>query len=106
MRMLASFGNWLLQHSTSISIAIVAATLFIFSAPINRFIQRQLKPHGFLVRLALFILICSVGFGLAMAGGVALTDKILHSIDRPLLGPIILLVFVAIGFLAERRHHM
>ena len=106
MSLIASLSNWLAKHITNISIAMVAATLFIYSAPINRFIQRQLRPLNFLVRLGLFILICSVGFGLAMAGGVVLTRNILLSVDRPLLAPVVALIFIGIGFLAERKHHL
>jgi hypothetical protein len=104
--MLYRFSSWLTQYVDPIAVAMVASLLFIFSTPVNRIIQRRLRPLPFFLRLGVFILICSAGSALAMAGGVGLVRAFLLSVGDDWFAPVVLLIFIAIGSLAERNRHL
>lgn len=86
--------------------AIVATLIFVYGNDLNRFVKRQVRNKHFLVRLSIFVLVCAFGFGLATVLGMTLISRLLQRLDRELLAPVVLAIFVGIGFLAERKHHM
>ena len=106
MEVLIAFGNWLARYMSYISMAVVATLIFIYGEDINRFVKRHIKRKNFLVRLCVFVLVCAFGFGVATVLGVSLLSRVLLRLERWMLGPVVVLVFMVIGFLAERKKHM
>ena len=105
-RLLLQLGNWLVRYLPQISMAIVATLIFIYGADLNRLIKRQIKGWHFLVRLAVFVLVCVFGFGTVTVLGVNLANRTLRHLDRVWLAPVVALIFLTIGFLAERKNQM
>jgi len=103
---LLDLGNWLAQYADHMALAVIATLIFIYGADINRFVRKHVRRAHFFVRLGIFVLVCAFGFGAATILGVSLMRRALLHVDRPLLAPVVLLIFLAIGFLAERKNHM
>ncbi len=101
-----SFGNWLARYMHYISLAIVATLIFVYGADMNRFVKKHVRRKHFLVRLTVFVLVCAFGFGAATVFGVSVLNRALLGVRRALVGPVVLLIFLGIGFLAERKNHM
>jgi len=105
-RVLLALGDWLFRYLDYISMAIVATLIFVYGADMNRFVKRQVRGKHFLLRLTIFILVCAFGFGTVTVLGITVIGTLLQSVDRKWLAPAVLLVFVGIGFLAERKNQM
>ncbi|MFC3851553.1 DUF3392 family protein [Salinispirillum marinum] len=101
--LLIDFSNLFAGHLRLISSAIVATVLVIFGQDVNRAALSLVKRAHFLVRTTVFILLCAVGYGyLTVQGGLWLA-QILRRVDHLFLGVGIVLIFVVLGVLAERR---
>ncbi len=99
-------ANWIIRHLHPICLAIVATCLAIFSNDINRQMKRLVGRCHFLVRFVLYVLLCAFGYGLMIVTAAFSVQKVLLSLDRSWLVPLVLLAFATLGFLAERRNHI
>lgn len=84
----------------------VATVLVIYSRDIDRYLRTLLKPHPFIVRVSLFVLVNAFGYGFVAISGGGLMAQFYQQIGSPVRVPVILTVFLAIGILAERRKHI
>jgi hypothetical protein len=103
---LLQFGNWLFRYLDYIAMAVVATLIFVYGADINRLVKRMIRCRHFLLRLTVFVLVCAFGFGTLTALGINLVGRLLEGLDRQWLGPVVVLIFLGIGFLAERKNQM
>jgi hypothetical protein len=97
---------WIKQHLSTISMVFTTALLVIYGDNINRAVKNRIRSYHFLVRTFVFMLLCSVGYGL-------LTTLITPSIGRlltlggdRLLTPVVLASVCFIGFLADQKRYM
>lgn len=95
--------NFLQIHLRDIATAIIATLLVIFGSDINRFIKRMVKKNHFLIRLAVFVLVCAAGYGIATLYLTGLLLQMLTAIPRPFLIPGVAATFVVLGLIAETR---
>lgn len=101
-----SITHFLRQHLHDIAVAIIATLLVIFGSDINRSIKGLVKRNHFVVRLAVFVLVCAFGYGLATVFLADLLVSLLRSIPGRFLAVWILLLFVLLGLVAERRRQI
>lgn len=94
------------QHLFKLSMALVVTVLFIYGNDINRAVKKRVKRYNFALRVMIFVLVCSFGFGLAAVLSATLLTRILLHVDSFLLAPLVILLFVLIGILAERKNHI
>jgi uncharacterized membrane protein YidH (DUF202 family) len=106
MEILSTVSGAMAPYLTPISVAMVATALSIFSGDIHRQFKRITRGTHFVVRFGLYVLLCAFGFGAVTVIGAAIVRRILHDIDRPLLAPVVVVCFLAIGLLAERKNHV
>lgn len=95
--------DFLLQHLHQIAMAIIATFLVLFGRDINRSVKRLIGKRHFIIRLAIFVLVCAIGYGLAT---ILLTDllmKLLATIPRQFLTISIIAIFILLGLTAESR---
>lgn len=99
-------GYWARSNMDNVTLALIATLLVIYGDDINHFVKRQLRPYPRLVRLIGFVLMCAFGYG---ALTVLLTPVLagwFSLISIKWLAPIVVAVFLFIGWLAERKHQM
>ena len=95
------FANFLRLHMESISVGLVATVLMIYGAYINNYFKKITRSVPFLGRFALFVVLCSAGYGLMSSQLVKLLKFFLRGqADLPLIG-IIAGSFLVLAYLAR-----
>ncbi|UXJ52286.1 DUF3392 domain-containing protein [Pseudomonas citronellolis] len=100
--LIASASRWSRSHLSDIALAIMATLLVLFGPAINAWVQQRIGSLNFVFRTLLFVLICAVGYGLAM---VFVTPWVAHGLsyfNNYTLAPVLLLLFFIIGMIADR----
>lgn len=93
-------------HLSFIAIAFTTALLVIYGDYINRAVKKRIRQRHFFVRTAIFILLCSVGYGLLTAWITPAVRYLLLYFGDAYFAPAAILAFVALGLLAERKRYM
>ncbi|HCR1356472.1 TPA: DUF3392 domain-containing protein [Pseudomonas aeruginosa] len=100
--LIATLSRWSRSHLSDISLAIMATLLVLFGPAINAWVQQRIGSLNFVFRTLLFVLICAVGYGLAMVFVTPWLAKGLGYFNNYTLAPVLLLVFFVIGMIANR----
>lgn len=100
--LIATLSRWSRSHLSDISLAIMATLLVLFGPAINAWVQQRIGSLNFVFRTLLFVLICAVGYGLAMVFVTPWLAKGLGYFNNYTLAPVLLLVFFMIGMIADR----
>ncbi|MFG8315512.1 DUF3392 domain-containing protein [Pseudomonas aeruginosa] len=100
--LIATLSRWSRSHLSDISLAIMATLLVLFGPAINAWVQQRIGSLNFVFRTLLFVLICAVGYGLAMVFVTPWLAKGLGYFNNYTLAPALLLVFFVIGMIADR----
>ena len=88
---------------TSISVGLVATLLILYGSYINNYFKRITKSLPFVVRFALFVVLCSVGYAFASSQLVRLLKMGLRELSEfPLIG-VVIGSFVLLAFLAKNE---
>ena len=82
------------------------ALLVIFGDYINRAVKNHFRQNHFLIRTAVFILLCSVGYGLLTAWLTPAVNFVLLYFGETYFAPVVILAFLGLGILAERKRYM
>lgn len=101
--LIATLSRWTRLHLHDIALAIMATLLVLFGPAINARLQKSIGGLNFLFRTLLFVLLCTLGYGLAM---IYLPPWLAHGLgyfSNYTLAPVLLLVFFVIGVLADRN---
>ena len=100
--LIATLSRWSRSHLSDLSLAIMATLLVLFGPAINAWVQQRIGSLNFVFRTLLFVLICAVGYGLAMVFVTPWLAKGLGYFNNYTLAPVLLLVFFVIGMIADR----
>ncbi|HEJ1166652.1 DUF3392 domain-containing protein [Pseudomonas aeruginosa] len=100
--LIATLSRWSRSHLSDISLAIMATLLVLFGPAINAWVQQRIGSLNFVFRTLLFVLICAVGYGLAMVFVTPWLARGLGYFNNYTLAPVLLLVFFVIGMIADR----
>ncbi|EMM6195258.1 DUF3392 domain-containing protein [Pseudomonas aeruginosa] len=100
--LIATLSRWSRSHLSDISLAIMPTLLVLFGPAINAWVQQRIGSLNFVFRTLLFVLICAVGYGLAMVFVTPWLAKGLGYFNNYTLAPVLLLVFFVIGMIADR----
>ncbi|MCO3846207.1 DUF3392 domain-containing protein [Pseudomonas aeruginosa] len=100
--LIATLSRWSRSHLSDISLAIMATLLVLFGPAINAWVQQRIGSLNFVFRTLLFVLICAVGYGLAMVFVTPWLAKGLGYFNNYTLAPVLPLVFFVIGMIADR----
>lgn len=100
--LIATLSRWSRSHLSDISLAIMATLLVLFGPAINAWVQQRIGSLNFVFRTLLFVLICAVGYGLAMVFVTPWLAKGLGYFNNYTLAPVLLLVFFVFGMIADR----
>ena len=100
--LIVTLSRWCRGNLYDISLAIMATLFVLFGPGINAWVQRSISSFNFFLRTLIFVLVCAVGYGLAI---VLLTPWLAQGLgyfNNFTLAPVLLLVFFLIGVLADR----
>lgn len=88
------------------SLMLMATLLVVYGDLINRHLKRMLSPYHFVVRTCVFVLVCAFGYGaLTLFLAPKLLMLLLH-VPSLYQGGVLVLCFILIGVLAEKRRYL
>lgn len=100
--LIVSLSRWSRGHLYDISLAIMATLFVLFGPGLNAWVQRSIGSLNFILRTLIFVIVCAVGYGLAIVFLTPWLAKGLAHFNNFTLSPVLLLVFFIIGILADR----
>jgi hypothetical protein len=103
LELIATLSRWSRSHLSDIALALMATLLVLFGPHLNAWVQRLIGRYNFVLRTLVFILVCALGYGLAI---IFLTPQLAHALSffsNYTLAPVLLLIFFLIGVLADRN---
>jgi len=99
-------STWMRPHLSFIAVAFTTALLVIYGDYINRAVKKHFRQNHFLLRTVVFVLLCSVGYGLLTAWLTPAVRFVLLYFGEALFAPVVMLAFLGLGILAERKRYM
>lgn len=100
--LIVNLSRWSRGHLYDISLAIMATLFVLFGPGLNAWVQRSIGSLNFILRTLIFVIVCAVGYGLAIVFLTPWLAKGLAHFNNFTLSPMLLLVFFIIGILADR----
>ncbi|WP_263143040.1 DUF3392 domain-containing protein [Pseudomonas sp. RIT-PI-AD] len=100
--LIASLSRWSRGHLSEIALALMATLLVLLGPGINARVQQRLGGLNVVLRSLLFVVLCMLGYGLAMIYFTPWVAKGLGYFNNYTLAPVLLLSLCLIGLLAER----
>ncbi|WP_028292280.1 DUF3392 domain-containing protein [Oceanobacter kriegii] len=104
MDLLVSLSGWIRPYNHDIALALVATLLVVFGDTINGMVRRAVRKHWMVVRVAVFIALCTFGYGAITVWVVPLLASLLMSVSAQYYGVSVVVAFTALGLMAERFH--
>ncbi|MCZ2722159.1 DUF3392 domain-containing protein [Marinomonas sp. 15G1-11] len=105
-RLNAQLAHQILPYLNDISLALVATVLVVYGDKLNAVLKKAVSHWIFIVRVCVFILMCTFGYGLLTVWIQPFVRSGILYLPleyRPLF---ILLCFVILGIFAERKRHL
>ncbi len=99
-------SNWMRDGLFSIAMAMVATLLTIYGGHLNKAIRGGTKKYPFMVRLIIFVCLCAFGYGMLTIIAAKLLCNMLGGLNNHALSPVVILIFIVIGFVAERKNNI
>ena len=101
------FSEWLgwrmRPYLSQISMALVAALLFIYGSTVNAAIKTRIQGQFLIIRVLIFVAVCAFGYGAATVFIAMLLARLLNALDVCYLFPFVLCFLFGVGLLAEHR---
>ena len=104
-RLLTDFSHWLHPWMPQLCMAVIASLLVIYGNNINRAVKQLVQGSHFIIRTTVFVLLCAIGYGIATVFLSQLLLRLLYSFGAQWYGLVILLIFIVIGILAQKRNY-
>ncbi len=99
-------SQFLADYYTEMSLMLMATLLVVYGDIINRQFKRSLSNLHFIIRSALFVLLCAFGYGALTIYGAPLLHDIFNFVAYEYRGVAYIAAFVALGIAAERRRYI
>lgn len=101
--LIATLSRWSRSHLYDISLAIMATLFVLFGPSLNAWVQKTISHLNFVFRTLIFVLVCAIGYGLAIVFLTPLLAQGLGYFNNYTLAPVLLLLFFLIGVIADRN---
>ena len=99
----ADLSEWFWGYRQFLVASWIAVLLVIYGGDLNSAVRRVMQPYHFMLRMAVFVLLCTFGYGaIAVYGQLALSFGLLH-IDQRWGAGVVITVFGVLSVLAERK---
>ena len=100
---LLQLSNWVHPWLSELSLAFIATLLVVFGQRVNTALKAFTAGTHFILRTLAFIFLCAVGYGLLTVNLARWLHLGLDQLAYKWLGLVVILCFVGIGVLAERK---
>lgn len=101
--LLATVSRWSRSNLSEISLALVGCVLVLFGAQFKSWVEGRLGGFAGALRVPAMALVCLVGSGLALVYATPWVLKGLSQFNNYSLAPVLLVVLVLIGVVADRN---
>ena len=101
--LILTLSKWSRVHLHDIALAIMATALVLFGSAINAWIRRSISHLNFVIRTLIFVFVCALGYGLALIYLTPVLANTLAHLNNYTLAPVLIMVFIVIGILADRN---
>ena len=99
--------DWLARHAharlTPISFGIIATVLAIVGQDLNRWVRSRTRDLHFIIRTLIFVFLCAVGYGWLTLKVAPYLGWLFRQLPFRLVPAAIVIVFVMLGIIAERK---
>lgn len=103
---LSQLSQWIQPYYSEIALTMMATILVVYGDVINKHIKRMLSPYHFVVRTAVFVLICAFGYGMLIIFATPYLKQLILWIPYLYRGLSVVIVFLLLGYLAENRRYI
>ena len=100
---LETTASWVRPHVTLIAFSFVCTLLVLYVNEITRFFKHVTRTYPFWVRVTIFMIISGVGYGWATAELTGLLKNHVLTAAGKWLAVWVLLIFIGLGLLANRK---
>lgn len=101
--LLATVSRWSRSNLSEISLALVGCLLVLFGSDIKAWVEQRAGSLSGAMRVPLLALACTVGSGVALIYATPWVVKGLSQFNNYSLAPVLLVVLVLIGVIADRK---
>lgn len=101
--LLSNVSHWSRGHLSEISLALVGCLLVLFGADLKGAVEQRLGGVSGALRVPAMAALMLVGCGAALIHATPWVEKGLAQFGNYALGPVLLVVIVLIGIVADRR---
>lgn len=98
-----TLSRWSRSHLSGISLAILATLLVLFGPDLNTWVRQRIGSFNFVFRTLIFVALCALAYGVALVHLTPWLTRGLGQLNNYALAPFLLLVFLTIGIVADRR---
>ena len=106
MFIIEQLSEWMRPYQYQIAMAWIATVLVVYGDDLNMLIKRNIKGMSFVARVGIFVLVAAVGYGFLTIAGTQALVFVFRELSLRLLAPVIILLYITVGILAERKHHI
>lgn len=103
LELIASLSRWCDKHIDQITLALVAVLLVLFGLTLGKYIQRLIGQINVIFRVIILAIVYMVVFGLIINFVPGFIKYLLDYLNYYSLAPILLLIIVFIGMIADKR---
>ena len=96
-------SKWTRMHLSDIALALVATALVLFGPALNALVRGTIAGFNVALRTLIFALVCILGYGLAIIYLPSMLTGALAHLNNYTLAPILLMMLVLIGVVADRN---
>ncbi|WP_263261363.1 DUF3392 domain-containing protein [Pseudomonas sp. RIT-PI-S] len=100
---LSTVSRWCRGNLSEIALALVGCVLVLFGAQIKGFVEQKVGSLGGALRVPMMALACTLGSGAALIYATPWVLKGLGQFNNYSLAPVLLVVLVLIGVVADRK---
>jgi len=104
--LLVELGRDFRPYQYQSALAIIATLLVIFGNDINNQIKKLIAKQHFIIRSAVFIFVCAIGYGFATVWLTGLLTEQLAKIPNLYIVPSIVITFMFLGMYAQKQRHI
>ncbi|MDH1236425.1 DUF3392 domain-containing protein [Stutzerimonas stutzeri] len=101
--LIVTLSRWSRNHLSDISLALMATLFVLFGPALNAWVKNTVSSLNFFLRTLIFVLVCAVGYGLAIVFLTPWMTQGLAHLNNYSLAPVLLLIFFLIGVIADRN---
>jgi hypothetical protein len=101
--LLATVSRWSRSNLSEIALALVGCLLVLFGSDFKTWVEQRLGSIAGALRVPLMALLCMIGSGAALIYATPWIVKGLGQFNTYSLAPVLLVVLVLIGVVADRR---